>query len=437
MKKLLLIAILPIFGLSINAQNKKCATMEILEQRMKKDPSIQLRMQQSEIETQKWIAGHSKTNPKTTSNTTKSNHVITIPVVFHIIHTGEPIGTGSNISDDQIYSQLDILNEDFRLMNADSLDDTHPFWFYTADTEIEFCLAQQDPNGNATTGITRTLSSMPHFGVTNRDDIKYTADGGKDNWDPTQYLNFWTFKADPAWSILGFATFPSDLATDPDLDGVAQIYNATGIHPDNKPDNNLGRTATHEVGHWLNLHHIWGDEACGDDFCADTPEHEGENYGCPTFPHRPYNTCTPGTYENGEMYMNYMDYVNDNCMVMFTLNQSDRMDAALFGARSGLLTSDGCSTPQGIYSLNKSIDVNLYPNPSKGSFFIDLQSDVLEDISITVNNVLGEIVYQYNKQNVVKLDNFRIDINNKSNGIYFVNITVGHNVINKKIILSK
>ena len=138
------------------------------------------------------------------------------------------------------------------------------------------------------------------------------------------------------------------------------------------------------------------------------------------------------------MYMNYMDYVNDNCMVMFTFDQSDRMDAALFGARSSLLTSDGCSSPTGIVNINNQpIVVNLYPNPSKGSFFIDVQSDVLKDISITVNNVLGEMVYQYNKQNVMKINNFRIDINNKPNGIYFVNITVGNNVINKKIILSK
>jgi hypothetical protein len=426
MKKILLIAILATFGLSLNAQNHKCGTMKNWEQKKEKDPNTELRMQQLEIITQEWIKANKGQKNKAT---------ITIPVVVHVIyHTST-----ENISDAQVSSQIEVLNEDFRLLNFDRLPESHPFWVNRVDCQIEFCLAQQDPNGNSTNGITRTYTDSTSFIGEGYE--KADIYGGKDNWEPTEYLNLWVCNLDGSGGTLGYAVFPSDLTASPEKDGIVIDFRAfgdigtagTGVFD----DNDLGRTATHEIGHWLNLRHIWGDEECGDDFCADTPEHEGANYGCPTFPNRSYNVCTSGTSGDGEMYMNYMDYVNDNCMVMFTSNQSDRMGAALLGARSGLLTSDGCSTPLGIYSLNKSIDVNLYPNPSKGSFFIDVQSEVLEDISITVNNILGEIVYQYNKQNVVKLDNFRIDINNKSNGIYFVNITVGNNVINKKIILSK
>ena len=137
---------LAIFGFSAHAQIEKCATMQILEKRIAKDPSIKLRMEQSEIKTQKWIAAN--------SNAKGGIQLVTIPVVVHVLWN-DPI---ENISAAQIQSQIDILNEDFRLLNSDSLDSSHPFWQFTADTEIEFCLATRDPNGNATSGITRTYT---------------------------------------------------------------------------------------------------------------------------------------------------------------------------------------------------------------------------------------------------------------------------------------
>lgn len=145
------VAGLTLFSLNLQAQSNKCATMKILEQRIAKDPSILIRMQQSEIETQKWIAAHPRTKG--------TKQIITIPVVVHVIWH-DP---NENISDAQIQSQIDILNEDFRLLNSDSLTDTHPFWIYTADAEIEFCLASRDPSGNTTTGITRTFTDSTTF----------------------------------------------------------------------------------------------------------------------------------------------------------------------------------------------------------------------------------------------------------------------------------
>ena len=418
---------LAIFGFSAHAQIEKCATMQILEKRIAKDPSIKLRMEQSEMQTQKWIAA----NPMVKKG---QQAVITIPVVFHIIHTGELIGTGSNISDAQIQSQIDILNEDFRLMNSDSLPDTHPFWNYTEDAEIEFCLASRDPNGNATTGITRTQSSLPFFNDTIKIfAVKSTADGGKDNWDPTKYLNFWTFKAAP-WSLgLGWATFSTDLTTDPGLDGVAQRYNATGIHLDNWANNNLGRTATHEVGHWLNLLHIWGDDTCGDDFVADTEIAEDHNYGCPTFPHNANSTC--GSGEDGEMYMNYMDYGDDACLVMFTAGQADRMTADLNGNRAGLLTSLGCSAPTGLLnevSLENSFEI--YPNPSNGNFTVDTHMLKYDNISISVYDLLGSKIQKFEN---IKSFPFKMDLNELSNGIYYFKLNSGDKTITQKVIIAK
>lgn len=416
----LLTIMLALIGLSVNAQSEKCATMKSLEQRIAKDPSVLTRMEQSEVRTQNWIATHSQIK--------KGQHVITIPVVVHVLWN-DPV---ENITNAQIQSQIDVLNEDFRLLNFDSLPPSHPFWIYTADAEIEFCLASRDPNGNATNGITRTYTDSISFVADGNE--KFTATGGKDNWDPTKYLNIWVCNLDGSGGTLGYATFPSDLVAYPDEDGVVINYTAFGYIGTATAPNDLGRTGTHEVGHWLNLRHIWGDEACGDDFCADTPEHEGNNYGCPTFPHRPYNNCIPGTYENGEMYMNYMDYVDDYCMVMFTNDQADRMDAALFGLRAGLLTSLGCGSTVGINEVLLENTFNIYPNPSSGNFTITTNELGPDNISISVYDLLGSRIQKIEN---IKSFPFKMDLNELSNGIYFFNINSGNKSVTKRLIISK
>jgi len=425
MKKTLLLVALTAFGFSINAQNTKCTTMSNWERVKEKDPNAELRMQQLEIKTQEWIEQN--------KGQKKSGAVITIPVVVHVVYNL----TVENISVAQIQSQIDVLNADFRLLNSDSLQTSHAFYSNTADCEIEFCLAKQDPSGNATTGITRTFTDSTSFaGVGNE---KLTAMGGKDNWDPTKYLNLWVCNL--SGSTLGYAAFPSDLSTSPAEDGVVIRHQAFGTLGTVASPNDLGRTGTHEVGHWLNLWHIWGDDcgddcavvtgSCsGDDSVSDTPNQECCNYDCPTFP---LVSCSNGP--NGDMYMNYMDYVDDACMVMFTDGQKSRMNAVFSADRAGILTSIGCMTT-GIEGLNnQTIDVKLIPNPSNGQFFIDLQSDVVTDINIRVVNVLGEVVYQFTKQNISSLDNYKVDLNNEANGIYFVNITAGNHTINKKLII--
>lgn len=292
---------------------RTCNSMHYLEQQIQEDPDRSERLMRIENATRAYLENSQR----------DVEGIITIPVVFHIIWNTST----ENISDAQIQSQLDILNEDFRRMNQDANDT----WSQAADTEIEFCLASLDPNGASTTGITRTFTSSSSFSA--NDNMKFDASGGHDAWPAGDYLNFWV--CDLSGGLLGYAQFPGG----PDnTDGVVCDYQYVGNIGTATAPFDLGRTATHEVGHWLNLRHIWGDGGCNvDDFVSDTPTSDAPNYGCATG-HTSCNTT--------DMVENYMDYSDDGCMNLYTNGQRDRM-RALFdtgGARESLLSSNGCGT---------------------------------------------------------------------------------------------
>ncbi len=263
------------------------------------------------------------------NNPIESRALITIPVVVHVVYKT----TAANISDAQIASQMAVLNEDYGGTNADSTLIPTVFKPLFANTRIQFCLAKQTPTGAATTGIVRKTTTVTSFNT--NDAVKKTTTGGDDAWDATKYLNLWV--CDLGNSLLGYAQFPGG----PNLtDGVVIHYKyfgrgGTAISPYNK-----GRTATHEVGHWLGLYHIDGDQTCGDDGIADTPTQNTLNYGCPTFPHI---SCNNGP--NGEMFMNYMDYVDDDCMMMFSRGQGAMARSVINTSKAGLITSPGCIVP--------------------------------------------------------------------------------------------
>lgn len=420
----LIVMILSSVSFEAFAQGTKCATMNILEKRMQQDPSLRQRMEESEIQTQKLVT--------IAQDFKRTAQVITIPVVFHVIWN-DPI---QNVSDEQIQSQLDVLNKDFRFLNADTLSSSHPFRDRAADAQIEFCLATRDPKGEPTTGITRTQTTVVGWDPNDADNIKSSANGGKDNWDPTQYLNIYVVKLDSL--TLGFATFPEELTTSPNLDGVViryEVFGTKGTAGSGSFENNTGgRTGTHEVGHWLNLRHIWGDDKCGDDFVSDTEKAEKANYDCPTFPHNASNAC--GTGSNGEMFMNYMDYVDDKCMNMFTVGQSQRMTAALTGPRAGLLTSKGCQTPLSVEHNDAGRDINVYPNPNNGLFTIHMSEASSKDVTIKVQNVFGNVVKEINTNS-----NATIQVNAVNEfqpGTYFIRIDSGDNsIVTKKIFINK
>ena len=251
--------------------------------------------------------------------------IITIPVVFHVVYANST----QNISDAQIQSQLDILNEDFRRTNSDQ---DEVWGSVAADSEIEFCLASIDPNGAPTNGIERVQTSVSSFSSNNA--MKFTAQGGSDAWPASDYLNFWVCNL--SGGLLGYAQFPGGSAA---TDGVVCGYQYTGDIGTASAPFDLGRTGTHEVGHWLNLRHIWGDGPCGsDDLISDTPESDGANTGCALG----HVSC--GTTD---MVQNYMDYSDDACMNVFTEGQKQRM-RALFapgGARASILDSEACAPP--------------------------------------------------------------------------------------------
>ena len=206
-----------------------------------------------------------------------------------------------------------------------------------ADCEIEFCLTSTDPNGNNTNGITRTQTSQSSFSMQG-DPVKDASSGGKDAWPNDDYLNIWVCNLGS--SLLGYATPPfGNIGSD---DGVVIGYNYFGTQGTVQSPYNKGRTTTHEVGHWLNLEHLWGGSwgSCGNDNVNDTPIQEEENYGCPAFPHNA-NSCGT-TNVDGDMFMNYMDYTNDACMNMFTQGQKTRMIAAINQSRQNLLNHNLC-----------------------------------------------------------------------------------------------
>ena len=411
--------------MGLYAQQSKCATMSHWDRIKAQDSHAETRMQEVERFTQNWIQENG--DLKMTRN------IIQIPVVVHVLYHADI----ENISAEQIYSQINILNEDFRLLNTDSLQPNHPFWPYTADVEIEFCMAQKDPDGNPSNGITRTYTDSVGYAAIGYE--KFTEAGGKDNWNPSQYLNIWVCNLDASGGTLGYAAFPSDLEASPSLDGVVIRYEAFGnigtAGMGAFVSNNLGRTATHEVGHWLNLRHIWGDEECGDDLVTDTEPAVGDNYQCPTFPHNANNTCGSGEY--GEMYMNYMDYVDDACMVMFTFGQKSRMLAALSGPRSGLLSSNGCDAASGLNSQDFQGSFEVYPNPSTGVFMVEVNPDKKEDISISVSNAIGEVIYQSNHQNISSSLQLKLNLINEAKGIYFVQIKTDHSSVVKKMLINE
>lgn len=305
-----------------------CGTTEYMQQ-LRRDPAVAASMDAAESRLKAYLrsspAGGSRAG------------IIRIPVVFHVIHSGEPIGNGKNISDAQIQSQIEVLNEDYRKLNVDIALVPGVFAGFTADSRIEFCLAKNDPAGSPTTGIERLNRSFTNFD-TQIKPVTY--------WDPTQYLNIWVTSL--ANNKLGYATQPGG----PDnQDGVVIDYRYVGRSPSNPFNNNynLGRTATHEVGHWLGLFHNFEGGCVGTtpstcalegDYICDTPPESSEYFGCPAFG---ANTCTESVNDQPDMFMNYMDYCYDRCLHMFTQGQADRMRAVLQTSRLSIQNSLACT----------------------------------------------------------------------------------------------
>ena len=276
-----------------------CASQEVLEAQLKADPTLALRMNEIEAFTEKAMLTGRLVNGK-----------IEIPVVVNVLYKT----AAENISDAQIQSQIDVLNQDFNATNSDFNTVPALFSGVAANVGITFVLET----------INRKSTTKTSWGT--RDAMKKTKQGGLDPTSPTTKLNMWACTI--GGGILGYAQFPGGSTA---TDGVVIDSKYFGLSGSGAYPYNLGRTATHEVGHWMNLRHIWGDTTCGSDSVTDTPTHNTANYGVPVYPH--YSTCT-GTPV--EMTMNYMDYTDDRGMYMFSNGQKSRMDAIFVsgGARA-------------------------------------------------------------------------------------------------------
>jgi hypothetical protein len=294
---------------------------------------------------------------------------------------------------------------------------------------IEFCLAQQDPFGDATNGINRVWTPIPLWDESTEVGIKYSSEGGVDNWDPEHYLNIWIASFSPDYGTLGYATFPDDLVDSPEEDGVVVRSNAFGYLGTVSAPNDLGRTATHEVGHWLFLRHIWGDDICGDDLVDDTPTHFEPNYGCPDFPHNPFSDC--GTDEVGEMYMNFMDYVDDNCMNMFSFGQTERMWWAIDNFRFELYNSAGCEPAVSIsVGEFKSDEIKTMIQPNPTNDFTRISFNSMDQAQVQVFDLLGKVVWRGNV-----FSGHQINVSEFNTGTYVVEVRIHDHVSALKMIV--
>ncbi|GAB4406694.1 MAG: hypothetical protein OHK0039_08560 [Bacteroidia bacterium] len=300
---------------TLTQAQRTCGTMDHLGEQLSSDPGMVYRMRQIEQNAQMVAKSAFTGVPER----------IRIPVVVHVVYrTAE-----ENIGDAQVFSQIRVLNDDFQRRNRDTSLTPDRFHGVAAGTDIEFVLANRDPSGLPTNGITRTASTRYAF-YSSDNGVKYSAMGGKDAWPTDQYLNIWVCNLGAG--VLGYAQFPGGPT---ETDGVVIGYRYFGTTGPVAPPFDRGRTCTHEVGHWLNLRHIWGDGPCDvDDLVADTPPADRPHSGCP-------GSATACGIES--MLSNFMDYTDDACMNLFTHGQIERV-RALFGPggpRQPLLFSQG------------------------------------------------------------------------------------------------
>ena len=382
--------------------------MQHLEYQKANDPAYAAMHDQAEAQLQAYVASHSNLRSSSASA------IYTIPVVVHVVYRT----TGQNISDAQIQSQIDVLNEDFGRTNPDTVNTPVPFQSIAAATNFQFCLARRDPSGNLTNGIERRSTTTTSWST--NDNVKHYSNGGLDAWDVNQYLNIWVCSI--GGGILGYGEFPGTVHTN--TYGVVIIFNSFGRVGLVSPPYNEGRTCTHEISHCFNLYHIWGDDAgtCGgSDQVADTPNQTDATYGCYTFPHT--DACSASS--PGIMYMNYMDYSDDACLNMFTRLQASRMYNSIHAYYPSLLSSSACQLPDGIdEDALSNLTFSVYPNPSEGMINLDMFSSNIfsEKITVRVLNTMGQIVLEQDITNPVG-QVYPLDLTGQPGGIYLVNVS--------------
>ncbi len=332
-----------------------------------------------------------------------------VPVVIHVVwHTN-----AENISDELIAAQLAALNRDFNAQNQDLDQVPNEFQSRITNIGISFCLASKTPSGQPSNGIVRIETSVEDIGVKNSLFIDST--GGSNAWDSEKYLNIWV--ANTGTFLSGFGSYPG--LTVPEKTGVVVNPKYFGINE--HPKYGLGRTLVHEVGHYFGLKHVWSnDPFCEeDDGVEDTPKQKYEHSGCPNYPQP---SCT-----ESDMFMNFMDYVDDPCMLMFTAGQKERIWANIDIFRSSLL-----SNTIEYYCLNtnqsRDLEFAISPNPLTDLMMITFPNQDNGLIKVQVFDMFGRL-----RKHKSMLANFQLEMSmdDLEPGIYFVKIGTNTKVLVK------
>ena len=383
---------------------------------------------------EKWLNGRSEVK------TRKADQVYRVPVVVHVLHNGEPIGEGLNLSTERIESQVRVLNEDFRRKEGTRGYNEHPDG---EDARVEFVLARSSPTGEATNGIVRvdmTAKEPPPF-----QGNPIMAGAYHSFWDPNRYLNIWAF---PGFkdTALGEARFP--VSTLPGLEdqqdqdwklpGIGEVdglvINSLHFGTSNIDSKyNLGRTGTHEVGHFLGLFHVWGKNVNGgpscdqDDFCQDTPPTGFRVSHCP----QDLKACDGSR----AMVENYMDYADDACMHIFTKDQVARMHAVLENSprRKSLLTSPGLNPPITGTPGDMGTFIKIYPNPASGRLFIRFETaPSYPEIRLTLYDGIGRV--KMSQQHIVGAAmEWSIELPYGDKGVLLLRLETGDHVLYRRI----
>lgn len=338
---------------------QRCGSQFIFDEAVKKDPRLKTRMLNNR---QAVIARYDQLNQF--NKLLRTNAVITIPVVVHVVLSNPAL-----VTDAQIQSQIDVLNADFAGLNADSVRIPAAFKSRYGKGNIRFCLAKRDPQGEGSSGIVR-VASTTESDPGNGDPVKFTCEGGSDAWDPMKYLNIWVCEMPNGY--LGYSHYASLPLSNVPLNerGFVNNYQAFGKSGTAQAPFNLGRTATHEIGHFFDLEHIWGPDNCeggsscsDDDGIADTPLQLECTTGAPAADSIIKDACS--NTAPGIMWMNYMDYVDDRAMVMYTTQQQLRMEATLSTVSwmLSLATSNGCTPAP---TVNRDAKFVRFNDPSLG-----------------------------------------------------------------------
>ncbi|HEX6171200.1 MAG TPA: M43 family zinc metalloprotease [Chitinophagaceae bacterium] len=404
MRKTLLPLVTAFFFLAGNGQNTdRCGSNEAIKQQMTADPGYAKKVKELLKNKGNYSRSDKKGKPPAAGS-------ITIPVVVHVLYNSAE----QNISDAQVQSQIDVLNEDFSASNSDYNNYDAGYGSVKGDMDINFCLVQ----------VIHKQTKHKSFGL--NDNMKFTQRGGSDAVDPMHVFNIWV--CDLGNKLLGYAYYPG---VSPERFGVVCHVNAFGKGEQFNlfEDYDLGRTTTHEVGHSFGLAHIWGDKTCGSDEVDDTPLHNTYNFGCPGEGH--LSTCTGTPLE---MWMNYMDYTDDRCMYFFSDGQVSRADffidtdpqlnsivnSACTSARGNM--DDITNTSGNTFNSSRTIasNISLYPTITSGQLTLSVNNSTGGKADINIYNQAGALMMKQQLfiSNGKRYD--RIDVSRLPNGIYFL-----------------